>query len=39
MFIYPLSGVSLDKTNLTVPDSIFGHPAVTDAIAVAAISL
>jgi PGF-pre-PGF domain-containing protein len=38
MFIYPTSGVSLDKTNLTSADSIFGHPAVTDAIAVAAIS-
>ena len=38
MFIYPTSAVSLDKTNLTSADSIFGHPAVTDAIAVAAIS-
>ncbi len=38
LFIYPNSAVTLDQTNLTSRDSIFGHPAVPDAIAVAAIS-
>ena len=38
LFIYPTSGVTLDQTNLTSSDSIFGHPAVPDVIAVAAIS-
>lgn len=38
LFIYPSSAVTLDQTNLTSRDSIFGHPAVPDVIAVAAIS-
>lgn len=38
LFIYPSSQVTLDQTNLTSLDSIFGHPAVPDVIAVAAIS-
>ena len=38
LFIYPTSGVTLDQTNLTSSDSIFGHPAVPDVISVAAIS-
>ncbi|WP_367343404.1 putative Ig domain-containing protein [Methanomethylovorans sp.] len=38
LFIYPASAVTLDQTNLTSSDSIFGHPAVPDVIAVAAIS-
>lgn len=38
LFIYPTSAVTLDQTNLTSSDSIFGHPAVPDVIAVAAIS-
>ncbi len=38
LFIYPSSPVTLDQTNLISRDSIFGHPAVPDVIAVAAIS-
>ncbi len=38
LFIYPSSQVTLDQTDLTSRDSIFGHPAVPEVIAVAAIS-
>lgn len=37
MFIYPNIAVSLNQTNLTTRDSIFGHAAVPDVIAVGAI--
>jgi len=38
LYIYPASGASLFSNNRVASDSIFGHPAVTDVVAVGAIS-
>ncbi|WP_340820677.1 PGF-pre-PGF domain-containing protein [Methanolobus sp. WCC4] len=37
LYIYPGNGASISTNNLTTADSIFGHPAVPDVIAVGAV--